>query len=144
MNYVNCGVVLLNDQAVVPAYSRDGDACFDISASAVIFNGDDTVTCHTGLAFNIPEGWYMEVFSRSGHGFKHNTRLANCVAIIDQNYKGELIVKLSADRGLDFIPEPEHRIAQGILKQRTKVKFIIENESTKSERGSDGFGSSGQ
>ena len=141
---IKCGVVRLSADAVIPEYSRDGDACFDITATDCDYLADGTWLCHTGLAFNIPDGYYMEIYSRSGHGFKHNVRLANCVGIIDQNFKGELMVKLTYDDpDSDYIPMPGHRIAQGIIKPVMRVEFTEDTDLSDSNRGSDGFGSSG-
>ena len=68
----------------LPTYATEGAACFDIST---YLNGDvDHGEAHvfsTGLAFEIPEDHVMLVFSRSGHGFKNDVRLSNCVGVID-------------------------------------------------------------
>ena len=96
----------LHPDAKLPVYSTDGSACFDISALELdnlpsmsgrqLFT-DDTTLIRTGLAFEVPKDHVMLVFSRSGHGFKENVRLSNCVGVIDSDYRGELMVKLVKD-----------------------------------------------
>ena len=87
----------------------------------------------------------MLVYSRSGHGFKHDTRLANCVGVIDSDYRGELMVKLTYDGAEDgpFI-EPGDRIAQAMIVPVSQVSFDVVDELSDTVRGSGGFGSTGK
>jgi len=71
----------LDPRAVLPSYQTEGAACFDITASRVIGVELNATTFGTDLAFDIPDDHVMLVFSRSGHGFKRNARLANCVGV---------------------------------------------------------------
>lgn len=89
----------LHPAAVVPTYGTEGAACFDLYAvqPEAEIRVVDTATVRTGLAFEVPQGFVMLVFSRSGHGFKNDVRLANCVGVIDSDYRGELMVKLTND-----------------------------------------------
>ena len=81
----------LNDNAVLPQYATAGAACFDLVCvnDVTITPGREHVALRTGLAFEIPEGYVMMVYSRSGHGFKNGIRLANgtgVIACIQNNY----------------------------------------------------------
>lgn len=147
----------LHPNAVVPTYATDGAACFDLFAATVagltqmgaVLSHGSPVVCGTGLAFEVPEGWAMLVFSRSGHGFKTNTRLANCVGVIDSDYRGEVLIKLTMDDQfledeLDLHVKPGDRIAQACLVQAPRVEFEAVEQLTLTERGDAGFGSSGQ
>lgn len=93
----------LSPLAKMPTYATDGSGCFDLYGltDGVVLDGHP-LKCSTGLAFEIPLGWVMEVYSRSGDGFKRDVRLANCVGIIDSDYRGELNVKLTGDSGKPF------------------------------------------
>ena len=74
----------LTETAKLPTYAHDGDACFDLYADSVTSsNGGTVFTCGTGLAVDIPQGYALMVYSRSGHGFNHNTRLSNAVGVGD-------------------------------------------------------------
>lgn len=136
----------LYDSAILPTYATDGSGCFDIYT---MLNGDtdynEPHTYSTGLAFEIPEGYAMLVFSRSGHGFKNDVRLSNCVGVIDSDYRGELKVKLTCDKiGWGLEVNAGERIAQGMIIPVPKVTFEEVTELSDTVRGSGGFGSSGK
>lgn len=139
----------LHPDAVVPQYATDGSACFDLHA--VIKTGE--LACvmpdiprvfETGLAFEIPEGHAMLIFSRSGHGFKNDVRLANCVGVIDSDYRGEVAVKLTSDTGKGLTVWRGDRIAQAMVIPVDRVEFEEVVELSDTERGSGGFGSTGK
>lgn len=136
----------LHPDAVVPTYATDGSACFDLYAIEDSYVDDiahvsEVVT--TGLAFEIPNGHVMLIFSRSGHAFKNNVRLANCVGVIDQDYRGEVKVKLSADfEGMLGIKKGD-RIAQAMILPIQQFDFEVVDELSETKRGTGGFGSTG-
>lgn len=147
---INLGVKKLTDTATIPQYAHEGDMCFDLYADSVTLKHREDVPCveiGTGLAFEIPEGWGMKVYSRSGHGFKNHITLANGTGIIDQSYKGELKVKLKAEgaEGARFLNclKRGDRIAQAMLVPCPKVSFHVIDELSLSERGDNGIGSTG-
>lgn len=154
---MNINIKKLHQNAVVPSYSHHGDACFDLCAATVagcehighiVYEGAPLV-CGTGLAFEVPEGQVMMVFSRSGHGFKHDIRLANCVAIIDPPYRGEVIVKLTCDAPDDDVSppykvNPGDRIAQAMVIPVERVAFTVVDELSETKRGTGGMGSTGK
>lgn len=135
----------LHPDAVIPTYATDGSACFDLYA--LDFEGENktgTLVIKTGLAFEIPDGWQMLIFSRSGHGFKHDVRLANCVGVIDSDYRGEIKVKITLDRDGSFIVNQGDRIAQAQLIPVHRVTFEEVSELAETARGEGGFGSTGK
>ena len=146
----------LHHDAVIPKYATPGSACFDIVATAV--NGYKNipitctagrpVVCQTGLSFEVPEGHVMLVFSRSGHGFKQDIRLANCVGVIDSDYRGELLVKLTSDEPNDckppFVFKAGDRVAQAMILPIPAVELVEVEELSDTERGTGGFGSTGK
>lgn len=134
----------LSPDARTPTYATDGSACFDIYSSSYGMVADNE-TFSTGLSFEIPKGCVMLVFSRSGHGFKSDIRLANCVGVIDSDYRGELKIKLTNDcsDGLFFSVCVGDRIAQALLVPYPKVSFVEVDSLTETERGTGGFGSTG-
>ena len=74
----------LTDTAKLPTYAHEGDACFDLYADSVTSSHGGTVfTCGTGLAVDIPKGYALMIYSRSGHGLNHNTRVSNAVGVVD-------------------------------------------------------------
>jgi dUTP pyrophosphatase len=146
----------LHPKASLPQYASEGAACFDLHAATVdgkahvgatVTHGHPIV-CGTGLAFEVPEGWVLEIHSRSGQGFHHDVRLANCTGIIDSDYRGEIMVKLSADLNAytasEYYVHPGDRIAQARLVPAPRCSFEVVEQLTLTERGSNGFGSTGQ
>lgn len=134
----------LHPDAVMPQYGSDGAACFDlhcVNSSFVCTQG----VLDTGLAFEIPEGHVMLVFSRSGHAFKNDARLANCVGVIDHDYRGEVKIKMRVDSDLSCLSiKPGDRIAQAMIVPYPKVEFDWADELSDTDRGTGGFGSTGQ
>ena len=146
---MNLHLCKLHPNAITPTYATDGSACFDLYAIEVSGGGDySTAMCRTGLAFEIPEGYVMLIFSRSGHGFNKNTRLANCVGVIDSDYRGEVMVKLTRDGALRdetprLLAQDGDRIAQAMVVPVPRVTFHVVEQLSITERGAGGFGSTG-
>lgn len=136
-------IKLTHPDAVIPAYATKGSACFDLTGvEAVGFdNQSNSEIWRTGLSFGLPQGHAMLVFSRSGHGFKENTRLANCVGIVDADYRGEVLVKLTRDDNEQHTAKPGDRIAQAMILPISQVSFNVVEELSATERGDGGFGS---
>lgn len=156
----------LHPDAVLPVYATEGAACFDLHAvhvggvtmaeQEVLFKygkGDlaevelkagDSRVFSTGLAFEIPQGWAMLIYSRSGHAFGNDVRLANCVGVIDSDFRDQVKVKLTADNGRGITICNQHRIAQAMLVPVARVQFVEVDELSDTARGAGGFGSTGQ
>ena len=142
------GVKRLTGTAILPSFASAGAACFDLHADLraegydqLYFRENEVI--RTGLAFNIPEGYVLMVYSRSGQGFKNNVRLANCVGVIDSDYTGEVKVKLTIDGELPYIVKHGDRIAQAMLIKLPSVQLVEVDELKTTERGANGFGSTG-
>lgn len=140
----------LHQDAVVPKYATAGAACFDLHAccpgtTPLLMRNPGCVaaTFDTGLSFEIPPEWVMLIFSRSGHGFKSETRLANCVGVIDSDYRGQVFVRLTVDDGGELSVAHGDRIAQAMLVPIPRVALIEASELSDTERGAGGFGSTG-
>ena len=139
----------LHPLATVPQYATDGAACFDLHAilenTITLFQGE-SIVIGTGLAFEIPEGWTMLIYGRSGHAFKHGTRLGNSVAVIDHDYRGEVMIKLTREysAGTDAMTICQgDRIAQAMLVQVPHINFEVCEQLSITDRGQGGLGSTG-
>lgn len=128
----------LHHDAKMPTYATDGSGCFDLYAASW---DQETRSFGTGLAFDIPDGWVMKVYSRSGDGFKRGLTLCNSVGVIDSDFRGEVRVKFN--NPYNFTHNVGDRIAQAMIVQVPKVSFEWVDELTATERGENGFGSSG-
>lgn len=141
----------LHPDAIIPQYQTAGAACFDLHAvlppneAAAPYYGAPEVI-NTGLSFEIPEGFAMLIFSRSGQGFNYDVRLANCVGVIDSDYRGEVKVKLTRDSCDDVSYSVMHgdRIAQAMIVPIPRIELVESEELSDTTRGSNGYGSTGQ
>ena len=97
----------------------------------------------------LPPGYGMFILSRSGQGFKHDTRLSNCIGLLDFDYRGSAQVKLICDQDvpddqMPFDVSPGDRVAQAVILPTPRISFNVVDELTDTERGANGFGSTGQ
>lgn len=135
----------LHPDAVMPEYATQGAACFDLrtlNGGEVTARGG-TMNCRTGLAFEVPPSHVLLVYSRSGHGFKNGLRLVNSVGVIDSDYRGELAVKICNDSPLGFGFMPGDRVAQAMLVPIPSVTLVEVQHLSETDRGENGFGSTG-
>lgn len=135
----------VNPDATMPVYATPGSACFDLyTVDEGLVLPASARTFSTGLAFEIPEGHVMLVFSRSGHGFSHGIRLSNGTGVIDSDYRGEVKVKLHNDWLETGFPVVKgSRIAQAMVIACQSVEFDVVEELSSTARGTGGFGSTG-
>jgi len=136
----------VHPHAQLPQYHSAGAACFDLHSidSGHVMAGGAT-TFATGLAFEVPEGFVMLVYSRSGHGFKNDVSLANCVGVIDSDYRGEIHVRLAnANSRTAFPVEVGQRIAQAMLLPMHQWSIEEVEELSETARGEGRFGSTGE
>ena len=136
-------VKMTHPDAMLPVYASAGAACFDLHAADLVRSSGKTAVYDTGLAFEIPEGYAVKIYSRSGHGFNHDIRLANCTGIIDSDFRGSIKVKLVTDGRLQPIFATGDRIAQAELVKVLQVGFEEVDELNDTQRGAGGFGSTG-
>ena len=135
----------INSKAIVPKAATSGAACFDLYCceSFSLFNGYFKMA-RTGLIFEIPEGYHVEIYPRSSMA-KRGIIIPNSPGIIDSDYRGEVKVMLY---GL-FMRNHEifqigSRIAQCRLVKNLSTKIKVVNKLSETERGSGGFGSTGK
>lgn len=150
-----CAVKKVHPNANLPVYATDGAAAADVTCvqwkdvegnwqdSSVMVNPGASVILDTGLQFDIPYGFELKCHSRSGHGFKHGIRLANCTGILDSDYRGNLMVKLHNDSNTAFRIEMGERVLQVQVKAAPQVPFTEVMELSVTQRGAAGFGSTG-
>lgn len=135
--------------AMTPKYMTVGAACFDIFAlvegESIVIKPGEAKAIRTGLVVEIPVGWRLDIYGRSGLWFKHRVRVGNCVGKIDHDYRGEVMVSLENTGTEDFTVNHHDRIAQGELNVVTRVEFdeCSVEELSETERGDGGLGSTG-
>ena len=138
----------LASRAVLPSAGSACAAGYDLYAcldgESVTIEGHATVKVGTGLAFALPEGTFGAVFARSGLAAKEGLRPANCVGVVDCDYRGELIVALHNDGDAPRTVTHGERIAQLVLLPYLPMEFDEVDTLPDTARGAGGFGSTGK
>lgn len=130
--------------ALPPVYATVGSACFDLhSIDLVTIRAGEQAAIRTGLVFEVPVGHVMLLFSRSGHAAKFSVRLANCVGVIDSDYRGQVCVLMHNDGFEGYTVRPQDRIAQAMILPLPEVELVRVQDVTETARGMNGFGSTG-
>lgn len=135
----------LHPDAVIPAYAKTGDAGMDLTAVSMKIDEYGNICYGTGLAFEIPEGYVGLVFPRSSN-CKKGVILTNCVGVIDSGYRGEVSFKFKEIALGNFSKvayKVGDRIGQIIIMPYPKIEFEEVEELSETERGTKGYGSSG-
>ena len=128
--------------AQTPMLATSGAAAFDLVAVDDGIVGAHGRTFDTGLQVEIPPGFVLLVFSRSGHGFRFGVRLANGTGVIDSDYRGNVMCKLISD-GEPMPVRRGDRIAQAMIVPVPVVRWVEDESLSETERGAGGFGSTG-
>lgn len=137
----------LTDTATIPTRQHEGDAGYDLYADIqkpVIIKPHTTEFIHTGIAIEIPDGYFGAIFARSGLATNEGLRPANCVGVCDSRYRGEYMVALHNDSIEARTVSPRDRIAQLVAMPYLNVEFEEVDELSDTERGEGGFGSTGR
>lgn len=137
----------LNDLAKIPTRGSKFSAGYDLYAATdkdIQIPPHATVKIGTGLAMDIPVGWFGGVFARSGIATNRGLRPANCVPVIDCDYRGEWLIPLHNDSNETKTVQAGERIAQLILLPCQNIDFIEVDELSKTDRSDGGFGHTGE
>lgn len=137
----------LDPDLPLPAYAHDDDAGIDLIArcEVTLEPGGGRALVPTGVAVAIPPGYAGFVQPRSGLALKHGVTCLNTPGLVDSGYRGELRVLLvNTDPDRAFTVERGQRIAQLVVQAVERVRLVEIDELEPSDRGSSGFGSTGQ
>lgn len=137
----------LTDTAKTPTRGSEYAAGYDLYADVkenVQIKPHETVKIGTGLAMEIPDGYFGAIFARSGLATKEGLRPANCVGVCDSDYRGEYIVAIHNDSEETRTITAGERIAQLVVMPYLPVTFDEVSELTDTNRGEGGFGSTGK
>lgn len=146
MNGISLKIMKCREEAKIPTYGTEYSAGADIYSAndiPILIGSHETMKIPTGIKTEIPEGYCAQVYPRSGLATNENLRLANCVAIIDSDYRGEWFIPLHNDSNDVRIIEPQTRIAQMIITEVPKINFVEVETLSETERGEGGFSSTG-
>lgn len=132
-----------------PQYTKSGDSGFDLRANLsepVTIGPNKHILIPTGLFFEIPVGYELQVRSRSGLAIKNGIMVLNSPGTVDANYRGEVMVILKNTSDVEFTVNHSDRIAQGVItpiQSANTLHFEFVDKLSDTERGDGGFGSSG-
>ena len=134
----------LHEDAMIPEYKTPGASGVDLrTVKTIVIEPKDTVIVGTGLAFEIPEGYEMQIRPRSGLSAKTKLRVANSPGTIDSDYRGEVGIIID-NTGIEPITIlAGERIAQAVIQKVEQVIFEEVDQLSDTKRGKGGFGSTG-
>jgi len=142
---MNVKIKKLHENAVIPKYQTEGASGFDFHAvEDVTLHPGVTLLVKTGLAFEVPKGYELQVCARSGLSLKTPLRLANSVGRVDSDFRGEVCVIMeNLSDNASYQIKKGDRIAQGIIAPVVQAKFEVVDQLDVTNRGAGGFGSTG-
>lgn len=137
----------VTDTAIVPERKTIGAAGYDLyadTAEPVTIRPHETELIFSGIAFAIPKNYFGAIYARSGLSISSGLRPATCVSVIDSDYRGNVGLPIHNDTDTERVIAPHERVAQIVFQKALIVDLEIVDELDKTERGSNGFGSSGR
>ena len=139
-------IKLLRPNSRMPQRITGGSVGFDIAACSdmdVVIMPGETQMIGSGLAIALEPGYAAFIYARSGLGIKHGMIPANCVGVIDSDYRGEVIVGLKNTSASPFTVRDGDRIAQMVIAKCELPEPVLSEDLDKTTRGDGGFGSTG-
>lgn len=137
-------VKALSPIAIIPKYQSIGASGFDLhSIENAIINPSEIMTIKTGLAFEIPDNYEIQIRPRSGLAVKSGIGVLNSPGTIDSDYRGEVMVILFNFSKKSFAIKEGDRIAQGVICRVYHANLIISDIINSTIRNNSGFGSTG-
>lgn len=136
----------------LPQYETEGAGAIDLKADDGLpehyhicwIEPGERKLIKTNLFIEIPQGYILEICSRSGLALKNGIQVLNAPGIIDSDYRGNIGIILLNTSDSPFQIRQGDRIAQAILKKVEKIEFEEVEELDNTERGSGGFGHTGR
>lgn len=139
-------VPIVANAGSIPVYTHSGDAGADMRADIpepVTIEPMRSAWVGTGVRVAIPDGFVGLQFPRSGLGCNHGICLANGTGVIDSGYRGEVRSKLLNLGPEPFTVNPGDRVCQLVIVPFARSAFVPVDELPESDRGTDGYGSTG-
>lgn len=138
-------LVMLEDDLPAPGYAHPGDAGADLVTRVdVVVPPQGRVTVPTGVRIALPAGYAAFVLPRSGLASRHGLTVLNAPGTVDAGYRGEIAVTLlNTDLTVPVALSRGDRIAQLVVQQVPRARFVPAERLPGSHRGEGGFGSSG-
>lgn len=141
------GFKVLNEDATLPFYNYEGDSGFDLySTQEIVIPPLGRALVGTGLSFDIPDTFEIQVRSKSGLAINHGLMCLNSPGTVDSGYLGEIKVILFNTNQEPFTIKKKMKIAQAVITRVANgkwVDFVKKEDLGNKDRGDKGFGSTG-
>lgn len=135
--------IMLDDGAFAPIRAHETDAGLDLIAKERVKIWPGMSACiDTGVHMELPHGYYGKIESKSGLNVKHN--IVSCGGVIDEGYTGSVVVKLYNLGDKAYVFNPGDKVAQLVIQPYVAPELEIVEELSETDRGSNGFGSTGK
>ncbi len=138
----------VNASAVIPEYATGGSAGMDLRAcidADIVIKSGERALIPTGLAISLESNRYVAyIYARSGLAIKQGITLANCVGVIDSDYRGEVKVGLINQSDTDYTIKNGERIAQMVIAPVVIPEINVVDVLDETKRNDGGFGSTGK
>lgn len=137
----------VTETAVVPERKSIGAAGFDLCADItepVVIRPGETALIYSGIAFAIPKNYFGAIYARSGLATRCGLRPATCVSVIDSDYRGNVGLPIHNDSDKERTIMPHERVAQIVFQKALVPELEVVSSLDETERGDNGFGSSGR
>lgn len=135
----------LDPDAKLPTKATWDSAGLDLySLDTAVISPGETLNIRSGLAVEIPYGYFGGIYARSGLSTIHGIRPANCVAVIDSDYRGQIGIPLHNESDKVYKIQKGDRVAQLVIQPCLYAVPVEVKELSDTKRGEYGFGSSGK
>lgn len=130
----------------LPSYQTELSAGADLYANlseSITIKPLERILIPTGIQIELPAGYEAQIRPRSGLAFKHGITVLNTPGTIDADYRGEIKVLLINLGQEEYQIQSGERIAQMVIASCLQAKFVVETELSETQRGSGGYGHTG-
>lgn len=151
-NCCNCNLTWLESEKMKvvckgekPSYANKYAAGLDLRANEdILIKPGEIVDIKSQLAVEIPAGYFGMVVARSGLSYKHQIKLINDVGIIDEDYRGDIGIRLINEGKAEYLIKKGDRVAQMIIIPYIQPELVFVDKLSETDRGTGGFGSTGR
>lgn len=148
---MNIGIKKIHENAVIPKFAHATDTGFDLfTVENTIIQANKKSIVRTGLIFDLPYGWGIQVRNKSGITVKgvpnllgYNADITVYIGTIDSAYRGELGIMVKNETEETIVIPSGTKLAQGVLEKVYQCTFEEIEEVSETDRGNGGFGSTG-
>lgn len=135
--------IMLDEGAYKPEKGHSADAGYDLrTRERVVIHRGSSAVIDTGVHIQIPEGWFGKLESKSGLNVNHS--IVSLGGVIDSGYTGSIRAKLYNFGDNDYIFHPGDKVVQIVFHRHESPDFVVVDSFEETDRGENGFGSTGR